>query len=412
MTDQNDIEQQIQPIIRSLLHYDITFKLDNIFTSPQITNVFMLNNGLFNLLFNYLTITHKKDIILDLIEYIHNTKKEDTNKMLNQYLFYEGLYSLVDIKSLNDTKLINEMLIFNNQPTTDKHFNDIFNSIKHLTLNSYEHNDEIYENARHNQYNFKFLEKYYQNLSLNLSVKNTTDLPNDFIYDSEFGDAFILPYNYNNEIFKKAFYCLCSYDYELSFKNCLKVFLNFEKLFYSKIVSVNSKDSNLITYIYFKHHDGYIPNLRYTIDLPDYSSPDTLQYIKNLENNSCKLKNIGYKTTIEDDEKGIYFKTVGYDYNKIKEHAESLIKEKKYIELLIYLFDSQFLTRSTCLFGYYIYFKYTNKIPKDKKYYDIIAMTEKFDSAFNKISVGFKEYTFNKTTKDLTLQKIINFTHK
>ena len=405
--EQTDFEKKLQPIIESLLHYDIDFKLDTIFKSTQFTNAIMLNDGLFNLFLNYLTITHKKDIILDLIEYIHTRKNEETNNLLNKYLFYSGLYSLIDIKNLKDTNKINEMLIFNSQSTTDKHFNEIFNSIKHLVLNSYEFNDEIYENAKNNNFNFKFLEKYYTPLKLTSSKINTNVLPDDFIYDDEFGNAFILPYNFDNEIFKKSFYCLCGYNYELSFENCLKVFLNFEKLFYSKNVSINSSESNLITFIYFKHNDGYIPNLRYTLDLPQ-KEPNLIKSLRNTSN----VKNIGYNTTIEDDERGIYFKTCDYDYDKIKEHANKLIEQKQYIELLIYLFDSQFLSRSTCLFGYYIYFKYTHMIPKDKKYYDIIALTHNHDSAFKLISTGFKEYTFKQTIKDLTLQNIIDFTHK
>ena len=263
------VEENIKTAIKSLSHFDIEFDLMSIFKSPQVMNCFFKNINLFKLLINYLIVIHKKDIILDILEYSKNLKDEQLDKMINEFLFYEGLYGLIDIKKLNDNLKLNEMLIFNNQPTTDKHFNEIFSKIKDLTLISYKYNDEIYNNAKINGYNFKFLDNFnlYKPINLNLSVKNVSPLEG-IEYDPEFGNAFILPYNYDNEIFKRAFYVLCSYQYELSFENCLNVFLNFEKLFYSKNVTVNDSDGSLITYIYFKSDDGYIPNLRYTIDLP------------------------------------------------------------------------------------------------------------------------------------------------
>lgn len=395
------VEENIKTAIKSLSHFDIEFDLMSIFKSPQVMNCFFKNINLFKLLINYLIVIHKKDIILDILEYSKNLKDEQLDKMNNEFLFYEGLYGLIDIKKLNDNLKLNEMLIFNNQPTTDKHFNEIFNKIKDLTLISYKYNDEIYNNAKINGYNFKFLDNLYKPINLNLSVKNVSPLEG-IEYDSEFGNAFILPYNYDNEIFKRAFYVLCSYQYELSFENCLNVFLNFEKIFYSKNVSVNDSDSSLITYIYFKSDDGYIPNLRYTIDLPTKLP----ELPKTPEDNT---KNNGFNTTIEEDEKGVYFKTINYNFKEIKWWCDTYISQQKYIDLLIYIFKSQFLSRSTCLFGYYIYYKYTNMIPKEKKYYDIIALTRKKEEASDIISNGFYEYIFKQKTGNLTLQKIIDF---
>lgn len=400
----SNFENHVKKIVNKLLHFDTKINLEDIFKNIELFNVLILNDELFKLFLNYLITFEKRDIILDLIEYIHKKKDEETNILLNRFLFYEGLYNLVDIKQINDNKMINEMLIFNKQPTMDKHFNEIFEEIKNYILVSYSFNDEIYENAKNNEFNFKFLEKYYKKPNFGISIQNNQNLSENLKYDSEFGDAFILPYNHNNEIFKKSFYVLCSYSYDLSFENCLKVFLNFEKLFYSKNVSINRKDSNLVTYIYFNHPDGYVPNLRYTIDIPKVI-PEELTKIKRED-----FK--GFKTTIEKDEKGIYFKTVDYDYETIKNECDELIKNKKYDELLNYIFNSQFLSRSTCLFGYYIYFKFTNKIPNKIKYYDIIALTHSKEETLKEINEGFKFYKFNITTQNLTLQKIIDFIQK
>lgn len=398
------VEDKIKLVLRDLLHINTKLELETIFKNPQIFNILMLNDDLFKVFLNYLTVIHKKDIILDLIEYIHKNKDDETNNTLNRFLFYEGLYALIDIKKINDDKMINEMLIFNNSKTTDEHFNKIFDEIKNYTLLSYSYEDEIYENAKNNGFDFKFLKQYYKIPSLNLSVINKTPLNDELIYDNIFGDSFILPYNHDNEIFKKSFYILCSYKYDLSFENCLKVFLNYEKLFYSKNVSVNSSDANLITYIYFNNQDGLIPNLRYTLDLPNIP-PDNLTNIKREDYK-------GFKTTIENDNKGIYFKTINYDYETIKNHSNELIQNKKYNELLYYIFNSQFLSRSTCLFGYYIYFKFTNNIPNIKKYYDIISLTHSYNDTLTYFKNGFKKYEFKITTNDLTLQKIIDFVHK
>ena len=398
------LEDKIKSIIYDLSHVNINLNLEDIFKCPQMFNIIMLNNEIFKLFLNYLTVIHKKEIIFDLIDYIHKKKDDETNMILNRFLFYEGCYALVDVKKINDNKMINEMLIFNNQPTTDEHFNEVFNEIKNYILVSYSYNDEIYENAKNNEFDFKFLKQFYNKPNLMLSIKNSSKLSENLIYDPVFGESFILPYNYDNEIFKKSFYALCSYQYDLSFENCLKVFLNYEKLFYSKIVTINSQDSNLVTYIYFNNNDGYIPNLRYTIDLPKMP-PDDLIKIKHNDYP-------GFKTSIEKDDKGIYFKTINYDYNEIKNYCDKLIKNENYEELIYYIFNSQFLSRSTCLFGYYIYFKFTKKIPDTIKYYDIIALTHPFEQTKKEIKDGFKYYDFKIKVNNLTLQKIIDFVHK
>jgi hypothetical protein len=78
--------------------------------------------------------------------------------------------------------------------------------------------------------------------------------------------------------------------------------------------------------------------------------------------------------------------------------------------ILYYIFNSQFLSRSTCLFGYYIYFILTGKIP-DKSvknvYYDIIALTSTFETF--KESLSFKEYKFTTTLPYITLSNLLDF---
>ena len=88
----------------------------------------------------------------------------------------------------------------------------------------------------------------------------------------------------------------------------LRAILNFESIFVSKVVAINGADSNLITYIYFKAGDEYIPNLRYTIDAPKI---DELKHVQ-------PMKPGGFISEVISDDKGIYFSTHHYDINIIK----------------------------------------------------------------------------------------------
>ena len=168
----------------------------------------------------------------------------------------------------------------------------------------------------------------------------------------------------------------------------------------------NSETSKLITYIYFKNDEkNYIPNLRYTIDIPGDTHTDKVEYIKNYKKD---IEDIGFDTNIISDDKGIYFSTTNYNIEKICSKVEEYIKNKEYEDLIYYLFRSQFLNRSTCLFTYYVYYYHTHKILKNSHYFDIIALTRNLDD-FKKIVKNCNNYIpyIFKGVETLTLSDFI-----
>lgn len=435
----NTFEAKLKNYIKQIEFTDINFNLDDILGNPGCLNCFLKNKDLLKLLVRYLTVLHKDDLINDIAEYYKKEIGEDKNgiSVIDEYYFLNGEYSKVDLKKLTENE-VNEMLLFNVRKTTDEHFNEIFNTIKDYDIFDYQFPfDANYLNAKSNSYKFNFLKKFYTKPNIkgltNRSVKcNDTDFvlslnpnltkPENLSYDPEFGDAYILPYNFNNIAFKKSFFYLCSRYFtntDLNVKNLLNGFLNFESIFYSKNVFPNSEDSNLITYIYFTATNPdtktqlhgtstYVPNLRYTLDLPGDTTKDKITKLKDYE--TIRQKYSEFDTKIVFDDKGIYFSTNGYQPDKILEKIQDYINNCNYDEMLYYIFNSQFLSRSTCLFGYYMYFILTGKIP-DKTvknvYYDIIALTSTFETF--KESLSFKQYTFKNQSEYITLNDLLNF---
>lgn len=108
------------------------------------------------------------------------------------------------------------------------------------------------------------------------------------------------------------------------------------------------KDSfNLITFIDSKKEGKVSENYRYQI------AKKYIQYDKIYWGN----------TVLKDDERGLYICTE-YKDNELNElwlNFENLFKEKKYTELLNTWFNSQCLTRSTCLIGCMLIMIFTNK---------------------------------------------------
>lgn len=414
---------KLKNYIKQIEYTDINFNLDDIFGNHTYLNCFLKNKELLKLFVRYLTILHKDEIINDIAEYYKKEMVDDKNgygNVIDEYFFLNGEYSKVDLNKLKENQ-VNEMLLFNLRKTTDEHFNEIFNTVKDYDIYDYQFPfDDNYLNAKSQNYKFNFLKKFYSKPNItgltNHSTNASTQISN-ITYDSEFGDAFILPYNYNNIAFKKAFFYLCSRHFtnsDINVKNLLNGFLNFESIFYSKNVSPNSEDSNLITYIYFTAQNQetkaieYVPNLRYTLDLPGDTTQDKINKLKEYE--TLRQKFDEFDTKITFDDKGIYFTTNGYKPNKIIEKIQNYIDTAKYDEMLYYIFNSQFLSRSTCLFGYYIYFVLTGKIPNKtikNVYYDIIALTSSFDTF--KESLAFKQYTFKNKSEYITLNNLLNF---
>lgn len=413
-TQKSEFEQKLHHYIECIERTEPTFNLDDILGNSVYLNCFLKNKDLLKLLIRYLTVLHKDELINDITSYYKQNIPDDNT--LDEYFFLNGEYAKVDLKKLKDNE-VNEMLLFNVKKTNDSHFNEIFNTIKDYDIFEYKFPfDDNYLNARINSYKFNFLKKFYK-----------TPKPEDYkdlivrpkpkekiVYSPEFGDAFILPYNFNNIAFKKAFFYLCSKQIDRpNDVNLLNGFLNFESIFYSKNVVQNTEDSNLVTYIFFtaknpKNEIEYIPNLRYTVDIPGDSIPSKIAYLKEYEKQRQKFDE--FDTKIIFDDKGIYFSTMNYKPEMIMLKILHYISLKKYDELLYYIFNSQFLSRSTCLFGYYIYFILTGKIP-DKSvknvYYDIIALTSTFETF--KESLSFKEYKFPEKLPYITLTNLLDF---
>ena len=390
--------EKIENIISSLTLYT-ELDIDKLWEMPEITSIIFKNVNVLKTFINYLIQTHKTENIDEIFNYAYNLNDEDLKKIIDGFYFYEGQYTKLKLSNINE-KMLNEILIFNKQPTKDDHFNKIFSQIKDYDIKEYKPVfDRIYLNARKNDLNFSFIKKKYSN-----DVPSLTKYTNNINlnYDPKFANQYIMKYNHNNECFKRAFFALCSLNINPTFTNLLNTFINFESLFYSKIVQINENSSNLITFLYFKNNETYIPNIRYTLDIPGNDIPSKIEHLKQVP----IRKQPGFITEIKNDEKGIYFNTYNYDINQIIKHSEKLINEKKYDELLYYIFNSQFLSRSTCLFGYYLYFKLTNKIPNEIKYYDIIALTQSEEEFYK--SLNFNLYSIS-TIEHLTLNQIIDF---
>lgn len=418
----SEFEQKLHQYIGCIEKTDINFNIDNILGNSVFLNCFLKNKDLLKLLIRYLTILHNNELINDIAEYYKSQiQNEEGDNTLDEYFFLNGEYSKVNLKKLKENE-VNEMLLFNVKKTGDEHFNEIFNTIKNYDIFDYKFPfDDNYLNAKINSYKFNFLKKFYNkpNPEEYKSIQIHVDKINQNYYDPEFGDAYILPYNFNNIAFKKSFFYLCSKhfdDSDININNLLNGFLNFESIFYSKNVIPNTEDSNLITYIFFTAKNSnneieYIPNLRYTIDI---SGDNTSTKIKNLKNyETHKQKFDEFDTRIIFDDKGVYFSTTNYQPKKILDKIKEYIDHCEYDKMLYYIFNSQFLSRSTCLFGYYIYFVLTGKIP-DKSvknvYYDIIALTSSFE--IFKESLSFKNYTFINKIKHVTLSNLLDFVMK
>lgn len=419
----NNSEMKLKNYIKQIEFTDINLNLDDIFGNPNFLNCFLKNKDLLKLFVRYLTILHKDDLINDISEYYKKEIGDDIGgDVIDEYFFLNGEYSKVDLKKLKENE-VNEMLLFNLRKTTDEHFNEIFNIVKDYDIYDYQFPfDANYLNAKSQNYKFNFLKKFYTKPNIDSLTNPKSNKLENLTYDSEFGDAFILQYNFNNIAFKKAFFYLCSRHFtnsDINVKNLLNGFLNFESIFYSKNVSPNSEDSNLITYIYFTAQNQptkaiecetstYVPNLRYTIDISGDTTQDKINKLKDYE--KVRQKFDEFNTEIVFGDKGIYFNTNNYQPDKIIEKIQDYINTGDYDRMLYYIFNSQFLSRSTCLFGYYIYFVLTGKIP-DKTiknvYYDIIALTSSFDTF--KESLAFKQYTFKNKSEYITLNNLLNF---
>lgn len=379
----SDFEKLVNNCVNDLVMYNSDI-LDTIFTNPNLTNIFLKHNTLKSILFDYI-ITTKNKTFYEIVELFKN----DFIDRYNTFKFYNGKFTDIDIKKLNESsegkKMLNTILIFNTKKTSNEEFNDIFNFIKDFDIITFNFNDifnPIILNNIHNDYNFNFMKIYEHNdkyKTIYADNRHTYTKPEVMYSKLELMDNYILKYNDDSMLFKKWFYMLLSYvnsKNDLSFKQLLNIFQNFNIVFYHKLIYPNDKDANLITYIYFKSDRVYRPNLRYTYNITGKTHDEKIQYLKTL-NNENKGNFKEFKTEIISDDKGIYISTLNYKPEDIIKHCQDLINLKKYETLAYYIFNSQFLNRSTCLFGYFVYYYFTKKILKSL-YFDIIAITSQY----------------------------------
>lgn len=409
------MDNLIKSIVEKLDIYDKNV-LDDIFKNPTLTNLFLKNNDLMKILFDYIVTTKNKEFY-ELIDYL----KEHNDQIIerfNMFKFNNGEFTKIDLKTLQKSdegqKILNTILLFNTKQTNNLNFNKIFDKIKNSDIQSFKFNDlfdDVLLNNIHQNYMFDFMGKYEKTDDLIKDYK-VEDIKNNnekitFKY-LDLMENYILKYNDNSKVFKMWFYILLSYIYDkpnLKFIDLLNIFQNFNILFYNKLITPNDKDANLITYLYFKNNDHYKPNLRYTIDIKGEDIKNKIEYLKTYKSPTFDE----FKTTIEENETGFYFNTLQYKPNEIINKCQQYMNNKKYNELIYYIFNSQFLNRSTCLFGYFVYFYTTHRILKNSYYHDIIALTRpfnEFDEIINNNNINITE--FEKISK-ISLNNIIDF---
>ena len=403
----------INNLIKSLSQQDYNINLDVIFKNPNLTNLFIQNKELFKLLFNFITTTKNKEFY-ELVDYSLTFNDDELIKMYNIFKFNNGKFTDIKLDKLDNGRL-NTILNFNNKPTNNEYYNQILNSIKYFDISEFKFNDyfnDVLINNIHQDYKFKFMDKYINKATKTLEVKpveykNLKGLDFKFI---DLMDKYILKFNDDSMLFKQCFYMLLCYVFnkkdKFNFEQLLNIFLNYNILFYDKIINTNGYDSTLITYLYFKNGNEYIPNLRYTIDLKGNSQDEKINILKNKTKKEFK----GFETIIEEVNEGIRFNTHNYDLNEIIKCCNEYINKKEYKKLIYYIFNSQFLNRSTCLFGYFVYFYFTHTILSNTHYFDIIALTEEFDvfNDFVKIEDENNNITEFEDVEHLTLNYIIN----
>lgn len=424
----NDINEILKDVVDKLSNYNEGI-LDYIFKSTTLTNIFLKHDELKKLLFNYIATTKNKTYY-EILDYL----KKDNIESYNLFMFNNGKFTNIDLNQLDKTdegkKMLNTILIFNTKKTTNEEFNMIFDFIKDFDIMDFEFNEvfnEILLNNIHNGYNFNFMKIYEHNETFKTKYNNLNKLSNKFYikYDKlKYMDNYILKFNDDSLLFKKWFYILLSYvnnKKDLSFKQLLNIFQNFNILFYHKLIYPNDETSNLITFLYFKDNSeetpkippevspnisNYKPNLRYTYNIPGKDHKDKVLFLMNLENKNNFKE---FETEIVTDNKGIYISTKNYKQNDIFKHCQDLINLKRYDTLLYYIFNSQFLNRSTCLFGYFIYYYFTKNILKHQ-YFDIIGIINDF-TTFKEIledKNNFEHVEELEEIKKISLDMIIN----
>lgn len=419
MTKQIETDIIIKNIIDRLFVYDSSNNfnvLDEIFKNPTLTNLFLNHKEFLKILFDYITTTKNKSFY-ELIDYIKN-KCEDVTEHYNIFKFNNGEFTNVDLKELtkSDTgeKMLNTILLFNTKQTNNKSFNEIFNKVKDVEIRNYKFNNmfnNVLLNNIHQNYKFNFMDIYtHQNLDKYTLGQLKPNVELSFKY-LNLMDNYILKFNDDSKVFKMWFYILLCYVYDkpnLKFVELLNIFQNFNIIFYNKLIYPNDELTNLITYIYFKikynESETLKPNLRYTIDIKGNSTEDKIKYIKEYKQEEFKE----FKTTIKENETGFYFNTQDYKPEDILKHCQELINDENYNELIYYIFNSQFLNRSTCLFGYFIYFYLTHKILKNTHYFDIIALTRPFDEFNELVNNNYITVEEFEKINSLTLSKVID----
>lgn len=167
--------------------------------------------------------------------------------------------------------------------------------------------------------------------------------------------------------------------------------LNLLSKCFSSLKLAEGKGWNLVTFIEFKRGNTRTTNYRYSI---------AKKYI--VSETSYKYNN----TKLIDDDKGLYILTEMTEdtINKTWDKLEELYKSKQYNELITLWFDSQLMTRSTCLIGCMLIMVLNGKLVKFSKeempdWKAILTGnfegTYEFIGEFDKITTGTETPTLN-----------------
>ena len=298
-------------------------------------------------------------------------------KILNRFCLSNGLYYRLDKQYLDDEEKTFLSLIThsNYQPQ---------NRFRQAILNYYYANMNLpMKEVNLENLGCDFCKNYYNgkpglssglkktevkvpelgNCSLNLNMGDLINYGSMFQFDVD---------GFPRNQYLYLLFGLCIYDVihteHKTFKELVKHITSFvqlnllSKCFDGEIFTETETPFNLITFIDFKEGSGLNPAAAGSTVRPNRR----YQVAKNYVKKDVEFKG---KTKLNDDDKGLYILTE-YTHTQIKklwEELEQLYANKDYDALINKWFDSQCLTRSTCLVGCMLISILKNKIIRFKK---------------------------------------------
>lgn len=290
-------------------------------------------------------------------------KNKDVKKLYDSLTsnFYisNGLFNRIDLKALNDEQKTFLSLITLQDYTPQNRFR------QHILKYYYDNINEPIENLNIKYIGKTFPKNYYSGVPGISAELEKLKIEQPKIKDLQHIEQFIQLFiklgesmQFDVQGFQKSqlLYlifgiCIASTFNKLqefkSFKELINYIISIiqinllNKVFLSEDVDSNEESWGLITFLDFKENGKIKHNFRYQ---------SAKKYINEI-GSVCNARNCF--TKIIDDEKGTYLSTT-YKIKDLKtlwDKFEELYVNKKFDELIVLWFDSQILTRSTCLIG-------------------------------------------------------------